>query len=235
MELRCRERQVLGRRRRWPRTTPAWTTSYSRRHLELTQPVSMTRQLARGRSRPERSSRNHRRRTAPDDHPPDRGRPGLLQRRAGRAVPGALVAGLRSREAASPNGEPARGGVRVEDYLFGIDDVTVRDNKIFRTEANSFGGGIAALGPASYRAEQQGDRERGQAPRRNRFGGRRRDLHRGGLRGGVDSLRSSTRRSRTTCHRQGRRNRNRRRCLRAGPVAIQRAEISRTEPTKGEA
>jgi hypothetical protein len=37
----------------------------------------------------------------------------------------------------------------VEDFLFGIDNVTVRDNRIVGRGANSFGGGIAVGGPAT--------------------------------------------------------------------------------------
>ena len=48
-------------------------------------------------------------------------------------VPGALVTGLTiTGGRITQQGNQLGGGVRVEDYLFGIDDVTVRDNKIFR-------------------------------------------------------------------------------------------------------
>jgi hypothetical protein len=65
-------------------------------------------------------------------------------------VPGALVSGLtitggRMRDGGNMNG----GGVRVEDFLFGIDNVIVRDNEISGRGANSFGGGIAAQAPAT--------------------------------------------------------------------------------------
>ena len=65
-------------------------------------------------------------------------------------MPGALVTGLTiTGGRITEPGNQLGGGVRVEDFLFGIDDVTVRDNRILPTEANSFGGGIAAMGPAT--------------------------------------------------------------------------------------
>lgn len=46
-------------------------------------------------------------------------------------------------------GNQIGGGILVEDFLLGIDNVTVRDNKILRTVGNSFGGGVGALDPAT--------------------------------------------------------------------------------------
>ena len=65
-------------------------------------------------------------------------------------VPGALVTDLTiSGGRLRDGGNELGSGVRVDDYLFGIDNVTVRDNKILGPAANSFGGGIASLGPAT--------------------------------------------------------------------------------------
>ena len=65
-------------------------------------------------------------------------------------VPGALVTDLTITGGRLRNdGNMIGSGVRVDDFLLGIDNVTVRDNKILGPGANSFGGGIAALGPAT--------------------------------------------------------------------------------------
>ncbi len=65
-------------------------------------------------------------------------------------LPGAIVTGLTitGGHIVEP-GNQLGGGVFVEDFFFGIDNVTVRDNEILRTGANSFGGGIATMGPAT--------------------------------------------------------------------------------------
>ena len=65
-------------------------------------------------------------------------------------LPGALVANLTITGGRLRNGgNMLGGGVLVDDFLFGIDNVTVRDNKILGPAGNSFGGGIAALDPAT--------------------------------------------------------------------------------------
>ncbi|MDX6587048.1 MAG: hypothetical protein QOI31_1521 [Solirubrobacterales bacterium] len=70
-------------------------------------------------------------------------------------LPGALVANLTLTGGRLRNGGNMLGsGVRVDDFLFGIDNVTVRDNKILGPGANSFGGGIASLGPATLLVQE---------------------------------------------------------------------------------
>lgn len=65
-------------------------------------------------------------------------------------LPGALVTDLTLTGGRLRNGGNMIGsGVRVDGFLLGIDNVTVRDNKILGPGANSFGGGIAAMGPAT--------------------------------------------------------------------------------------
>lgn len=71
------------------------------------------------------------------------------------ATPAGLVPGLLMTDLTVTGGRLTEGGnelgagIRVEDFLLGIDNVTVRDNKILGPAANSFGGGIAAMGEAT--------------------------------------------------------------------------------------
>ena len=65
-------------------------------------------------------------------------------------LPGAIVTDLTiTGGRLAQGGNMLGGGVRVDDFLFAVGGVRVRDNKIVRRGANSFGGGIAALGPAT--------------------------------------------------------------------------------------
>jgi hypothetical protein len=65
-------------------------------------------------------------------------------------VPGALITGLTiTGGRITEPGNQVGGGILAEDFLLGIDDVTVRDNRILRTVGNSFGGGVGAMDPAT--------------------------------------------------------------------------------------
>ena len=65
-------------------------------------------------------------------------------------VPGALMTDLTlTGGRLAEGGNQLGAGVLVNDFLFGIDNVTIRNNKILRRAANSFGGGIASLSPAT--------------------------------------------------------------------------------------
>jgi hypothetical protein len=65
-------------------------------------------------------------------------------------LPGALITGLTiTGGRITEPGNQLGGGVRVDTNFLGIDDVTVRDNKVLRTVGNSFGGGIAVTDTAT--------------------------------------------------------------------------------------
>jgi len=65
-------------------------------------------------------------------------------------LPGALMSDLTlTGGRLTEGGNQLGAGVLVNDFLFGVDNVTIRDNKILRRAANSFGGGIASMGPAT--------------------------------------------------------------------------------------
>lgn len=65
-------------------------------------------------------------------------------------LPGALMSDLTITGGRLRNGgNMLGGGVRVDGFFFGVSNVTLRDNKILGPGANSFGGAIASLGPAT--------------------------------------------------------------------------------------
>jgi hypothetical protein len=75
-------------------------------------------------------------------------------------VPGALITDLTITGGRLPGeGNKLGGGIFVESFLLGIDNVTIRDNEITGPSANSFGGGIAALAEGTLVI--QGSRIRG--------------------------------------------------------------------------